>query len=213
LNTHPASLVALYLGGTDLIGHRFWRYMEPEHYFYPISAKAIENFRNMIPDYYRAMDRLLGDLLGKMDRDCTVIILSDHGMHPAFLKKPDSRQNSAHHEDGPPGVLIAAGPGIARSEYPVPQGRTFPPKEAIPSLGKVADITPTILYLYDLPAALDMDGSIMTQLFKKEWLETHKPAYGSSYESGPSTSQNGEDYSTPMDRELLNRLRDLGYIQ
>ena len=213
LKTHPASLVALYLGGTDLIGHRFWRYMEPEHYFYPISVNAIENFRTMIPDYYRAVDRLLGDLLQKMDENCTVIIVSDHGMHPDFLKKPDSRQNSAHHEDGPPGVLMVAGPGIAHSDYPIPPGRRFPAKEAIPSLGKVADITPTILYLYDLPAALDMDGSIMTQLFKKEWLETHKPVYGSSYEIRGPASQNGEDYTTPLDREMIDRLKDLGYIQ
>jgi hypothetical protein len=74
-------------------------------------------------------------------------------------------------------------------------------------------VAPTLLYLYDLPAALDMDGSIMTELFREDWLKTHPPRYSGTYETGGGPDKTDQDFSTPVDDEMIDRLIDLGYIQ
>ena len=39
----------LYFGGTDVVGHRFWRYLQPERFEHPPSAREIEELSGVIP--------------------------------------------------------------------------------------------------------------------------------------------------------------------
>ena len=77
----PFDLLAIYFGGTDVTGHRFWRYTYPDAFSHPPSAEQIENFGDVIPTYYRWVDEAIGKLLERHPTDATVIIVSDHGMH------------------------------------------------------------------------------------------------------------------------------------
>jgi predicted AlkP superfamily phosphohydrolase/phosphomutase len=61
--------------GVDRIHHAFWDDMDPAHRFYV----AGNQFENAIRDYYREVDREIGDLLAFADADTAVLVVSDHG--------------------------------------------------------------------------------------------------------------------------------------
>lgn len=62
---------------TDRIQHMFWRTRDKEHPFYDESFAV--KYGNVIPDYYRRMDRILGRLLDYMDSKTLLMVISDHG--------------------------------------------------------------------------------------------------------------------------------------
>lgn len=62
--------------GTDRIHHAFWHYMDKQHALYVANSP----YRDVIYDYYTYLDQKIGELLQKVDdKDCLVMILSDHG--------------------------------------------------------------------------------------------------------------------------------------
>ncbi len=70
-------LLFVYFSTTDPVQHMFWRYMDKEHPFY--DPKMAGRYSNTIRDTYKRMDEVLGDILGRLEGDTTVIVLSDHG--------------------------------------------------------------------------------------------------------------------------------------
>lgn len=70
----------LYLRGADIISHTSWQYYKPA----PGTTGAdIESYKDIIPNYYDFVDRVLGYFLEKADQNTTLILISDHG----FKKK------------------------------------------------------------------------------------------------------------------------------
>jgi predicted AlkP superfamily phosphohydrolase/phosphomutase len=61
--------------GVDRIHHAFWDNMDPAHRFYEPGNK----FENAIHDYYREVDREIGELLAFADERTAVLVVSDHG--------------------------------------------------------------------------------------------------------------------------------------
>lgn len=62
---------------TDRLQHIFWVTRDPEH---PLYDKAYaEKYGHVIDDCYKSMDRILGDVMRKMDEDTALIVFSDHG--------------------------------------------------------------------------------------------------------------------------------------
>lgn len=61
--------------GVDRIHHGFWKYHDPTHAKYEPGSK----YEYAIRDYYIYVDQKLGELLSRLDRDTTVIVVSDHG--------------------------------------------------------------------------------------------------------------------------------------
>ena len=157
LPDHPADLSLVYLGGTDVVGHRFWRHMQPELYDWHGSSPELDAaFAEVIPNYYVWADEMLGQLLAAAGDDVTVLVVSDHGMHEVSLKQPNARRTTGDHQDGAPGVIIAAGPGIA-----VQGGvQRFLKNGFLSTLGSVMDLAPTVLGLLGVPPARDMAGRV-----------------------------------------------------
>lgn len=60
-----------YFGMPDTISHMFWRFLND-----PTSP-----YHDTINQYYDKMDEIVGQTLSKIDRDTTLIILSDHGFY------------------------------------------------------------------------------------------------------------------------------------
>lgn len=60
---------------SDTIQHMFWRYTDPKHPMY----QENEKFKNVIPDFYRRIDEILGKVMNFVDEKTTLIVLSDHG--------------------------------------------------------------------------------------------------------------------------------------
>lgn len=61
--------------GIDRIHHGLWKYFDPEHPKY----EAGNPYENAIRDYYKYVDGEIGTLLELIDRDTTVMVVSDHG--------------------------------------------------------------------------------------------------------------------------------------
>ncbi len=61
--------------GVDRIHHAFWDDMDPAHRFYMPGNK----FENAIHDYYKEVDREIGELLTFADEETDVLVVSDHG--------------------------------------------------------------------------------------------------------------------------------------
>jgi len=71
------TLLVHYFEFTDRVGHILFRFMDPDHPAYdPVRAPR---YQKAFLDSYRTMDDIVGDVMGKMKPDDTLIVLSDHG--------------------------------------------------------------------------------------------------------------------------------------
>ncbi|MBU0637477.1 MAG: alkaline phosphatase family protein [Planctomycetes bacterium] len=210
-------LLLVYVGGTDVVGHRFWRYMEPTLYRHPPAPEQIENFRGVIRDYYSYLDRSLGQLLDAADPNATVMLLSDHGMLPVNLEAkfnpndPPTDVNSAHHYNAPPGVFIAAGPHIRRAAR---DGRAEALRpEDLRTVGDVYDITPTILALLRIPLGQDMRGRVLADIVVEDFDIGRQPAPLKSHDTREFIKNRPEPPAgNPAEEDRIRQLRALGYI-
>jgi len=64
--------------GSDRVQHFFWKYFDKSHPRYDPDSPLVGS----IEEYYMAVDRGIGRLLGEVDDGCDVIVLSDHGFGP-----------------------------------------------------------------------------------------------------------------------------------
>ncbi len=67
---------ALYLKGPDVISHHTWGYYEPGP---NVPVAGINTFKDVIPNYYKFIDRVLGYFLANAGTDTVIILVSDHG--------------------------------------------------------------------------------------------------------------------------------------
>jgi arylsulfatase A-like enzyme len=100
----------------------------------------------------------------------------------------------------PDGILFMAGPHMVK-------GGTI-------TGATVMDITPTVLAAFGLPTARDMDGrpipgGLQTAVVKRMERENRLP----TYETARAEGETEEPLRSPVDDELRERLRSLGYIQ
>ncbi|MGB3903981.1 MAG: alkaline phosphatase family protein [Anaerolineae bacterium] len=61
--------------GVDRIHHGFWKFFDPGHWKY----EAGSPYQDAIKDYYQYLDREIGQILGALDEDTAVLVVSDHG--------------------------------------------------------------------------------------------------------------------------------------
>ena len=214
LQKYPADLDMVYLGGTDVIAHRFWRYRRPDIYAYKdrIQQRYIDAFKDGIDHYYEIVDDMVGRLVALVPEDTRIFILSDHGMHADFLNGKDDKGKptflSAHHLDGPPGILIAAGRDIRKG----PGLNAYLDRKEHEELGTVLDVTPTILYLLDIPVGRDMKyGKVMKNVVGAGLLDARPVEFIDSHDVDfrPPTASRS---SRAVNQAFVSRFKDLGYI-
>lgn len=77
INRFKEGLLAFVFDTTDRIQHMFWSTRDPGH---PIHNEDFASkYGSVIPDYYRRMDRILGQILKSISEKTVLIIVSDHG--------------------------------------------------------------------------------------------------------------------------------------
>lgn len=64
------------INGSDRLNHMFWRYADGKHRKYEPNPE----FKNVLKEYYKYLDKELGEILEGLDEDVKVIVLSDHGI-------------------------------------------------------------------------------------------------------------------------------------
>ncbi len=197
--SRPTDLTAVYMSGIDGVCHHFWVDAFPGTGA-PVSDRETELFGEVIERYYDDADRVLGEFLELADENTTVIVTSDHG-HSGPKPRGDSYAIGIAMHD-PTGFIVLWGKDIVG-------GRELDD----PS---VLDIAPTILTLYGLPVAEDMDGRVLTESLDAGFLSAHEVAAVATYEAvSPDGSDDGseEPIESPVDDEIKERLRSLGYIE
>ncbi len=98
---------------------------------------------------------------------------------------------SAEHEVN--GILIMKGPNIKKNKL---------------ISADVIDVTPTILYLFDLLIGRDMDGRVLIEAINEEYLTYNHIDYVDSYNNKEVKSQN----LTFINKYTEEKLKSLGYI-
>jgi predicted AlkP superfamily phosphohydrolase/phosphomutase len=185
-------LLMVLLPGIDRVSHLIWAGVEPaERYAPPQRPTPSEHaaMRAALEAYYAYTDALVGALAARFGPDDLVIVLSDHGFEAGvrmgFLTGVHESEAAAD------GLLFARGPGIAA-------GRPAGPVA-------IEDVTPTVLAWLGLPLGLDMDGR------PAAFLAAPPSGTVATWDTAPverlALSRSGAE------PELVERLRDLGYLE
>lgn len=215
----PFDMLAVYIGGTDVASHRFWRYAHPEDFFNPPPAQEVADFGHVIDDYYVHLDHVIAALLAASPAGTSVVIASDHGFHTinprgdfSVDEAPDE-WNSGNHLDAPSGVFIAAGPGFVDAtpgdSLPLPFARGD-----LKDVGDVYDVLPTLLALKDIPVARDFDGTVMENVIETSWLQRFPVRTIKTHDDKTFEEARAARMREAADQaERLEQLKSLGYIR
>jgi len=65
---------------TDWVQHYFWKHIDPTHRLY--DGAESESFRGTFEGFWMVVDRAVGEIVGQVDDETTILILSDHGFGP-----------------------------------------------------------------------------------------------------------------------------------
>ena len=143
-----------------------------------------ERIQGLIPDYYCYLDQLLGEVVQGFEPGGLVLVVCD----PGKIGRSQGRK----------GMVIFQG-------IDVKEGRRAE------SSYQLEDIAPTLLYLIGLPVAGSMHGRPRTEAGKPGPGGAPALHYINSYDPPPL-----DWVSTPAyrhDREVIERLRSLGYLE
>ena len=169
--------------------------------------KDPETGEQMIRQIYRKDEIYSGPYLGNAPD-----LLIDSWLYPAFHPS-----RAAGNHRGKPSVIserrksrsVAEKTGGHRSNGILClKGEPFKAGQALVG-AQIIDLAPTILYLMGLPVPDDMDGRVLTQALKDEYLARH-PVTIRKADNGDSTSD--RVYSDEDARKVEERLKSLGYL-
>jgi hypothetical protein len=209
-------VTAVYLCGTDVVGHRFWAAHDPESLGLNPDAPEVLVFGQVVNQYYCETDRLLGRILAGFPAETTILLVSDHGMSPIQLR-PGVRigerqiaQYTGHHKRREPGIFVAAGSAIAAPHEGVPVLERS--AEEIPVLGSVVDFCPTLLALLGVPYGEDMAGRPLGSVISAERLASAPPASIPTHDDEAWLQSRGAGSDVAADSERIEQLHNLGYL-
>ena len=77
LNEFRGGFLFYYFGNLDQVSHMMWRAMDPEHPAHDPIADA--PYANAVIDRYVDADDFIGETLGKLPENTTLVVMSDHG--------------------------------------------------------------------------------------------------------------------------------------
>ncbi len=201
--------LAVYYEAIDHACHNFMEYHPPA--MAHVSAEDAETFGEVVRGFYQFHDLMLGRLLDLAGPESTVILLSDHGFYNDHLRPPVAKHStkaadkfgavmnpiSWHRRQG---IFVAAGQSLKRDE--LVHGTSL------------LDIAPTILALLGLPIPDDMDGRVLTRIFKEPIEIDRIDSYEAPHpKDGMHRGVAAEETDPYAAREALEQLAALGYIE
>jgi predicted AlkP superfamily phosphohydrolase/phosphomutase len=195
---HPDTLLA-YFEATDSAAHLFGHLFRASG----LSGELLDQqkrYGNAVEAMYVYADTIVGEFLGAMDANTTLVVLSDHGFELGALPDDPSKLRSmrrvTEHFHRPHGILYMYGAHVkARTRLDNPT---------------LVDIAPTVLALNGLAPARDMPGRVLS-----EALDVAAPARVATYEApGTTVAEAGTPAAgdARVDPEILKNLQSLGYI-
>ena len=108
-------------------------------------------------------------------------------------------------------VLVITEPGRVRAET---GGRVSVRGAEVPAVSShrhATDVAPTILHVLGVPVARDLGGSPMLELFGADFVRRYPVRFVETYgKPAPKAPIRG---AQPLDQEMIERLRSLGYVR
>jgi len=77
LSRFKKGLLFFYFSSLDQNSHMFWRALDETHPLY--DPEGVKEYGGFIEDLYVEMDEVLGKTLNAIDKDTTLVVMSDHG--------------------------------------------------------------------------------------------------------------------------------------
>jgi Tfp pilus assembly protein PilF len=193
---NPPDLMALYLEGTDEVGHVFASFVPPR--LPCVSEEDFRRYSGAVDAYYALIDRMLGQWMRRAQEDGAILIVhSDHGFRWGSDRSCErSSLNWAtagfwHRLDG---VYAFWGKGVRGGGA---RGRA-----------RLLDIAPTVLALLGLPADVRMTGRPLANLFESLPSTGRKDLFGST----PVRRLAAAEMSAEQASEYTKKLLALGYL-
>ena len=109
-------------------------------------------------------------------------------------------------------VVVITAPGRVATSGTAVFGMTGPSIAGNVSLrGRTVDIAPTILHALGIPVSRELAGTPLSQFFDPEYLQRYPIRQVATYGApvSPQPSRSGQ----PLDQEMIDRLRSLGYVK
>jgi len=191
MRTTEWDFTAVYFDALDHFCHLGMKYHPPK--MAGISENDFEKYHYVVEAAYRFHDMMLERLMDLAGADCNIFLVSDHGFESGtkrWTHLPDEPGAPAL-EHRPYGVLVGAGPDVE-------SGQVYG--------ASLLDISPTILQLYGLPNATDMDGAPLKTLLK-----TTQSKEILTYED-ENKAEKPSEVRNDIDQMLLKQLSALGYV-
>ena len=168
LENQEWDFAAIYYDAIDHFCHGFMKYHPPQQP--QINDNDFRLYQHVVTTGYIYHDMLLGRLLELTNEDTTVMLISDHGFHPDHLRPKSIPSEPAgpaiEHRDY--GIFVLNGPDIQQDQ--------------LIHGANLLDITPTLLSLFGLPVAEDMDGKPLVDVYEQkpeiEWIASWEDVEG-----------------------------------
>jgi len=141
--------------------------------FGDVSDDEIQQYGAVVASNYAAADAAVGRAVDAQRPGDLLIVASGFGMEPLGVGKRlldrslGNADQSGTHERAPDGFLLVFGTDVAPGRYP---------------RASLVDVAPTILYVFGLPVARDMDGFARTDIFTPAFTGSHPITYIPTYE-------------------------------
>jgi predicted AlkP superfamily phosphohydrolase/phosphomutase/Tfp pilus assembly protein PilF len=194
--TDRPDVLMAYTEGTDSVAHLFGHLFRAPTLFGELAAQQ-HRFGQAVEQMYLYADRLVGEYMAAMDRNTTLLVMSDHGFELGARQDDPSKTRDMRRVSEQfhrlEGIVYLYGNHVKRTRLEEP---------------KIVDVTPTLLALAGIAPARDMPGRVWT-----EGLDIKAPARSiASYETGAAAPPRAAADKT-VNPEILERLKSLGYIE
>jgi predicted AlkP superfamily phosphohydrolase/phosphomutase len=159
--------------GYDVVGHGFYRDAHPEA-FGDVKPEDARRYGRVLERYGSLLGRFVGELEKRMEPGDVLLVVSSHGLEPTPLWRrligvlTGTEVAAASHSDAPPGLILAYGDAIRPG--------------TLLTGASVLDVAPTLLYLFGLPVARDMEGRVLTEMLEPAYAREHPMTFIPSYE-------------------------------
>lgn len=225
---------AFNLRGPDKIAHKCWHLIDDNHPYY--REDLSDKFENAYLDFYKYTDETVGEILETLPDKHNIFVISDHGTGSVydsegpfkhakyellqyFLKSNWAERKKILRE-GVNKLLPSLG-DLEGNDIPNTTGEhrfygtfigsgTDVKREGEVDNPGIVDLAPTILYMYGLPVPRDMDGRVLTEIFRDESLEGKESV---KFQEPKEFRKEFVKEEIKRDEDKIKeRLSDLGYL-
>jgi predicted AlkP superfamily phosphohydrolase/phosphomutase/cytochrome c-type biogenesis protein CcmH/NrfG len=195
--TDRPEVEAVYFEWVDAVSHLFMLHTPPRAA--EVSEEDFARYRDAVEEAYVVQDEILGEIMGKMDAQTVLMVVSDHGFKSGesrLKNRPEIWAGNAAEWHRLTGMVGLMGAGVKRGAEI--QGAS------------IIDVAPTVLAVMGLPRAEDMPGKAMRAAFTDEEVARF------STQSVPTLDRAREPVDpgavSSASKETMAKLEALGYL-